>query len=83
MTVKHFTGEVVMSHAQEDIHKQFYRVKEISCLIGLKRTSIYALIERGALTKPLKVGRASLWPVADVQELVRKINAGELGNSSN
>lgn len=71
-----------MAQGFEQMPQQFYRLKDISRIVGLKRTSIYTLIERGALPLPLKIGRASLWPVEAVQELCNKIRSGELAGKS-
>lgn len=39
------------------------KVKEV---LGIADTSLYQLIKKGELSKPLKIGRRSLWRKSDV-----------------
>lgn len=67
----------------EPMSPRFYRLRDISKIIGLKRTSVYNLIAAGHLPQPIKVGRASLWKSEDVALLVDKIASGGLGKPAN
>jgi len=64
---------------------QFLRIKEVTARIGLRTTTIYRYIALGAFPRPRKVGHASLWVTAEVNDWIAKRTAGvpiELDNVS-
>lgn len=62
--------------------ERLLRLPEVSARLGLGRSSIYALIQRGELSPPVKLGaRASAWPAsvidAFIAERIRASRNGE------
>ena len=55
---------------------QFLRLKEVMARVGLRVTTIYRYIARGAFPKPRKFGRSSLWVTAEVNDWIAKRTAG-------
>ncbi len=43
------------------------RLEELIKRIGLKKPTIYSMMKRGLLPKPIKMGRASLWVEAEIE----------------
>ncbi len=65
---------------------QFLRLKEVMARVGLRVTTIYRYIARGAFPRPRKFGRTSLWVTAEVNDWIAKRTAGvpiELDEVSN
>jgi predicted DNA-binding transcriptional regulator AlpA/DNA-binding transcriptional MerR regulator len=66
---------------------QFLRLKEVMARVGLRVTTIYRYVARGAFPRPRKFGRSSLWVTAEVNDWIAKRTAGvpieidELSNS--
>lgn len=48
------------------------RIKDLEKKIGLKKSKIYELINRGLLPKPFKVGKASLWIDAEIEKAIKE-----------
>lgn len=48
-------------------------VKDLKTLVGLSKTTIYALIKQGSFPKPKQVGRRSLWDVEDLRQWVANL----------
>lgn len=46
------------------------KLSEVEALVGLKKSKIYALIQKGTFPSPVKVGRSSSWLVAEVEEWI-------------
>ena len=52
------------------------RLERLMLKIGLKKPTIYSMMKRGLLPRPIKIGRASLWVESEIDEFVEaKINA--------
>lgn len=52
------------------------RLEQLMLKIGLKKPTIYSMMKRGLLPRPIKIGRASLWVESEIDEfLATKINA--------
>ena len=48
---------------------QMYRLPDLERAIGLKRSTIYAMIADGTFPKPLLLGKRAVgWPAATVRE---------------
>jgi len=47
----------------------------IPTLLPLGNTAFYALIQEGRFPKPRKIGRASVWPAAEVFAALEKLTA--------
>lgn len=51
--------------------ERLLRLPEVSARLGLGRSSIYALIQRGELCPPVKLGvRASAWPASAIDAFI-------------
>lgn len=55
---------------------QFLRLKEVMARVGLRVTTIYRYMARGAFPKPRKFGRSSLWVTGEVNDWIAKRTAG-------
>ena len=53
-------------------------VSEAADILGLGRTTIYELVNRGEL-QPVHIGRALRFPVAELERFVAALRAGALG----
>ena len=48
-------------------------LKEVSDLVGLKKSAIYARISEGNFPNPVKLGsKCSRWSLAEIQEYIEK-----------
>lgn len=45
-------------------------------VLGVSRTTFYRLVEKGYIPAPVKIGRRSLMPVADVRAAIQTIALG-------
>lgn len=55
------------------------RLPDVMQLIGLSKSSVYAYVSNGLITKPVKLGaRAMGWPESDIAE----INAARIAGKS-
>lgn len=46
------------------------RLPDVMQLIGLSKSSVYAYVSNGLITKPVKLGaRAMGWPESDIEEI--------------
>jgi prophage regulatory protein len=52
------------------------RLPDVTGLMGLKTTAIYAEINDGVLSPPIKLGRTSLWPEHEIVAVVAARIAG-------
>lgn len=43
------------------------RLDELIKRLGLKKPTIYSMMKRGLLPKPIKMGRASLWVESEIE----------------
>ncbi len=46
------------------------RLEELIKRIGLKKPTIYSMMKRGLLPKPIKMGRASLWIESEIDACI-------------
>ena len=50
------------------------RMPEVMSMLGLRKSSIYNMVNEGTLTSPIKMGKkASLWPDYEIQAVVEAI----------
>jgi prophage regulatory protein len=53
--------------------ERLLRLPEVAARLGLGRTSIYALIQRGELSPPVKLGgRVSAWPASAIDAFIAR-----------
>lgn len=53
------------------IGESFLRLPQVSARLGLGRSAIYALVKRGELCAPIKLGaRASAWPSSAIDQFI-------------
>lgn len=48
------------------MHENFLRLPAVMAATAISKPTIYSLIRAGKFPKPAKVGRASVWPQADI-----------------
>lgn len=49
------------------------RLPQVQTRLGLSRSSIYLLIKKGELVRPIKLGeRAIGWPESDIEDYINK-----------
>ncbi|WP_114240046.1 AlpA family phage regulatory protein [Dyella sp. C9] len=46
------------------------RLPDVASLVGICKTAIYKLVKSGSFPPPVKLGRASAWPEAEVIEYI-------------
>lgn len=56
----------------------FIRLPALCALCGFRKTKVYGLMKAGLCPKPVKAGRASLWPVDEVRRFLEDIRNGRL-----
>jgi excisionase family DNA binding protein len=49
---------------------QFYRIKQLTEILSISRSTIYAFIQQGRFPRPQKYGRVSLWSQEAVQQFI-------------
>lgn len=49
------------------------RLPQLVAHLGLGRSRIYQLVQEGALPRPIKLGRSSLWRVGPLREAAAKL----------
>jgi prophage regulatory protein len=55
------------------MNDRFIRFKELSQIIGLRRSAIYKAIKAGQLPAPYKIGaRASAWKSSEIQSWIEQ-----------
>lgn len=59
---------------------QGMRIKQVEYKTGLKKTKIYQLIHRGLFPSPIKIGSASVWIEAEINEAL--IQLAQLRNQA-
>lgn len=53
------------------VGESLLRLPQVSARLGLGRSAIYALIQRGELCPPIKLGaRASAWPSSAIDQFI-------------
>jgi predicted DNA-binding transcriptional regulator AlpA len=57
-----------------------YRAKDMQRLLGISSSTLYDLISRGLLPRPIKLGRSSIWLREEVEACIEeRKNAREAG----
>lgn len=46
------------------------RLEELTKRMGLKKPTIYAMMRRGLIPRPIKMGRASLWIESEIDACI-------------
>ena len=62
----HLKSDYSTSQPSEKI--RFIRLPEVLTLVGLKKTTLYNLIQQGDFPKPMRIGASSFWTNEDVRE---------------
>ena len=52
--------------------QQNLRAKDVQKLLGISRSTLYALIQQEKLPKPFHIGRSSLWVASEIQAVIDK-----------
>ena len=47
---------------------EFWRMPRVLAEVGFKKSMLYKLMKEKQFPAPLKIGRASVWPQADVEQ---------------
>ena len=50
-----------------ETYEQLLRLPDVLTMCGLGRSKLYAMIAEGEFPKPVHLGRASAWPVSELQ----------------
>jgi prophage regulatory protein len=58
------------------------RLAEVSRRVGLKKTALYAAIDRGDFPAPVKIGPSSRWVEAEVQAWIDQLKAARDGDGN-
>lgn len=48
------------------------RLQDVMVKLGIRRNTVYRLINSGNLPKPIKIGKASLWLEDDINEAIKR-----------
>lgn len=54
-------------------------VREVATILGVSTRSVWRLVARGELTKPIRIGRSARWRIRDIEAW---IDASAEGNTS-
>ena len=55
--------EIVMS-------ERLITIKEVTQIVGFKRSTIYKFIQQNKFPSPLKIGKSSRWKLTDIQKWI-------------
>jgi prophage regulatory protein len=56
-----------MNETSKALFKKILRLKELTCIVGLSRSSIYRLVSLGMFPAPIKIGVSAVgWDSADI-----------------
>ena len=47
-------------------------LQDVRAALRISKASVYRLVQTGLLSAPRKLGKRSLWPMSEVQELAEK-----------
>ena len=62
------------------INQDNYRAKDVQKLLGISSSTLYDLISRGLLPRPIKLGRSSIWLREEIEAVIEeRKNAREVG----
>lgn len=62
------------------INQDNYRAKDVQKLLGISSSTLYDLISRGLLPRPIKLGRSSIWLREEIEAVIEeRKNAREAG----
>jgi prophage regulatory protein len=53
--------------------EKFLTIKEVTEIVGFKRSTIYKFINKGKFPKQIKIGKASRWRLSDIQKWLQEI----------
>ena len=52
---------------------RFLRLPELMAIVGLRRSAVYSRISDGRMPPPCHLGRAAVWPAAEIDEFVQRV----------
>lgn len=58
------------------------RLAEVMKRVGLRKTAIYAAIDRGEFPKPCKIGLSSRWPESEIEAYIEALKAARNGDEN-
>jgi len=53
---------------------QYYRIKQLTEILSISKSTIYSWMNKNTFPKPIKLGRISVWEKSDIDAF---INAGK------
>ena len=54
------------------INQDNYRAKDVQKLLGISSSTLYDLISRGLLPRPIKLGRSSIWLREEIEAVIEE-----------
>ncbi len=58
-------GAILVQPVQQNL-----RAKDVQKLLGISRSTLYALIQQQKLPKPFHIGRSILWVASEIQAVI-------------
>lgn len=62
-----------MDAVRTDKPRRLLRLPDVRDKLKLGRTAIYALVKRGELPQPVKLGTASAWPEHEIDAYIERL----------
>jgi len=50
-------------------------IKEVTQIVGFKRSTIYKFIQQNKFPSPFKIGKSSRWKLTDIQKWMEQITS--------
>lgn len=54
-----------------ELYPRYFRLDDMTRLLGIQKTCIYSLVRRGQLPAPLKLGITPVWDEEELREFLR------------
>jgi prophage regulatory protein len=54
--------------------EKLLNIKEVSKIVGLKKSTIYLYIQQNKFPKAKKIGKLSRWKLSDVRRWIKELN---------
>lgn len=55
------------------MNERLLRIEEVLQIIGIKRTTLYALIKKNAFPSQYKIGNTSVWKLSDINNYIENL----------
>lgn len=68
----------IVKFAAEPVVERLVRMPEVCAMLGVRPRSVYRMIDRGQLPKPVKIaGRCKAYRLRDIQDYIQRALQGQ------